>query len=160
MKLSKLTMGLVLALSVVFVGCGPKDADIQTSLQKKELSGVVVTVDKGVATLSGNVADDAAKAEADKIAKDEKGVKSVVNNIASAPVVVTPMPESVNASLDAAAQQKVKDGLKDIKGVTVTFTADKAVLSGSVTNADRMKIMQMLASANVKSDVSGLSDKK
>ena len=62
--------------------------------------------------------------------------------------------------LDDATQQKVKDGLKDIKGVSVEFSGDKAVLSGEVTKADRMKIMQMLASAKVKSDVSKLMDKK
>ena len=161
MKISKFTMGIALVLSVALTSCGPKDADIQSSLQKKETTNITVSVDKGVATLGGEVADDAAKANAEKIAHDEKGVKSVVNNITVAmPVVVTPMPESVNATLDAVAQQKVKDGLKDIPGVTVTFSADKAVLTGSVSKADRMKIMQMMASAQVKSDVSGLTDKK
>ena len=53
-----------------------------------------------------------------------------------------------------------KDGLKDIKGVTVAFEGEKAVLTGEVTKADRMKIMQMLAAAKVKSDVSKLADKK
>ena len=54
----------------------------------------------------------------------------------------------------------MKDGLKDIKGVTVEFSGEKAILMGEVTKADRMKIMQMMASANVKSDVSNLTDKK
>ena len=62
--------------------------------------------------------------------------------------------------LDAATQQKVKDGLKDINGVTVEFIEDKAVLTGAVTRANRMKIMQMLSAAKVKSDVTKLTDKK
>jgi len=99
--------------------------------------------------------------ECEKAAKEVKGVKSVVANftIPAPPVVATP-PASLTTTLDAAAQQKVKDGLKDIKGVSVEFEGEKAVLAGEVSKADRMKIMQMLATAKVKSDVSKLTDKK
>ena len=75
-------------------------------------------------------------------------------------MVTTPAPASTTTVLDAGTQQKVKDGLKDIKGITVVFTAEKAVITGEVTAANRMKIMQMLAAAKVQSDVSGLTDKK
>ncbi len=163
MKFSKLTLAAVLALSVALSSCSPKDADIQSALQPKEAAGVNVAVKDGVATLTGEVADDAAKVSAEKIAHDEKGVKSVVNSITiAAPVVAAPVaaPASMTTVLDEATQQKVKDGLKDIQGVTVTFSEDKAVLEGAVTSANRMKIMQMLASAKVKSDVTKLTDKK
>jgi hyperosmotically inducible protein len=88
-----------------------------------------------------------------KAAAEVKGVKSVINNstIAPPPAPPTPPPASMTTVLDEATQQKVKDGLKDIPGVTVEFVGDKAVLSGAVTKADRKKIMQMLASAKVKS---------
>ena len=161
MKLSKVTLAAAIALSVAFASCKAKDADIQKAVQAKEASTVTVAVADGVATLSGEVADEAAKTAAYDIAVKEKGVKSVVNNLTvTPPVVVTPPPASVTTTLDAAVQQKVNDGLKDIKGVTVTFTADKAVLSGEVTKADRLKIMQMLGAAKVKSDVTNLKDKK
>jgi hypothetical protein len=162
MKLRKITAVAAVAATLFFTSCKPKDADVQKSLQAKEAAGITVEVKDHVATLSGTVADDAAKAAAAKIATDEKGVESVVNNITVAvPVVVTPtVPASVTTALDATTQQMVKDGLKDIKGVTVEFSADKAVLSGEVSKTDRMKIMQMLASAKVKSDVSKLMDKK
>lgn len=86
-----------------------------------------------------------------------KGVKSVVNNCTVTPPVAAPA--TLTTVLDAATMQKVKDGLKDLKGITLDFAGDKAVLSGSVTKADRMKIMQMLMSAHVKSDVTKLLDK-
>ena len=86
----------------------------------------------------------------------------MINNLAIAAPPPPPAapPASMTTALDAATQQQVKDGLKDIKGVTVEFMEDKAVLAGEVTKADRMKIMQILASAKVKSDVSKLTTKK
>jgi len=166
MKLQKLLLLLVVSASLLFVGCGPKDSDIKSKVEaalKAEpmaASTMVADVKDGVVTISGECMDDACKAKCEKIAAEVKGVKSVVNNCTVKPVPVVTEPTSVTTQLDAATQQKVKDGLKDIKGVTVEFTADKAVLSGEVTKADRMKIMQMLASAKVKSDVSKLMDKK
>jgi osmotically-inducible protein OsmY len=162
---SILLMG-VLALTISFNSCKGKmkDADIkaavETALKADPMSAsTMVTVDKkGVATITGECKDDSCKANCEKIVKAVKGVKSVVNNCTIAAAV--PPPASLTTLLDEATQQKVKDGLKDIKGVSVEFSGDKAVLSGEVTKADRMKIMQMLASAKVKSDVSKLMDKK
>lgn len=139
------------------------DTDVKAQVEKVMIPGVTVDVKDGVVTLNGAVTSDADKASAEAAVKalDEKsGVKSVVNNITVTPPPPPP-PASVTTTLDAATQQKVNDGLKDIKGITtVTFTADKAVISGEVTKADRVKIMQILASAKVKSDVANLKDKK
>jgi len=163
MKITKITMAAAIALTVAFASCKAKDADIQKDVQAKEAPAVTVAVVDGVATLTGEVADEAAKTAAYDAAKANKDVKSVVNNVtvAAAPVVaVTPPPASMTATLDAATQQKVKDGLKDMPGVSVTFTADKAVLSGEVTAKQRMTIMQMTQAANVKTDVTNLKNKK
>ena len=161
---SILLMGLF-ALAISFNSCKKKmkDADIkaavETALKADPMSATtMVSVDKGVATISGECKDDACKAHCAEIVKGIKGVKEVVNNCTVAPVVAPPA--SMTMDLDDATQQKVKDGLKDIKGVSVEFSGDKAILTGEVTKADRMKIMQMLASAKVKSDVSKLMDKK
>lgn len=160
-------MALAVVLTLGFVSCKPKDADIKKNVEtalsaSPDAGGISVAVDKAVVTLSGEVKDENTKSIAGTTAKGVKGVESVVNNttVAAPPVVVAPEPASVTTELDAATQQKVKDGLKDIKGVTVEFSADKAVLKGEVSKADRLKIMQMLASAKVVSDVSGLTDKK
>ena len=168
MKMTKLLMAVAIAATIGFVSCSPKDADIKTAVETKlkekpdMTAGAMVEVKAGVATLTGECKDDMCKADCEKIASEVKGVKSVINNLTIAPPpppVVAP-PASITTVLDATTQQKVKDGLKDIKGVTVEFVEDKAILAGSVSKADRMKIMQMLASAKVKSDVSKLMDKK
>lgn len=134
-----------------------KDEDIQKSAQEaltKAGMTTTVAVKDGVATISGACKDDKCKADCEAAVKDIKGVKSVVNSC-----TVTPPPASLTTALDAATMQKVKDGLKDMKGITVTFEGDKAVLAGAITDADRMKVMQMLTAAKVKSDVSKLTKK-
>lgn len=168
MKLTKLLMAVAIVTTVSFVSCKPKDADIQTAVEAKlktmpdMLTGATVDVKDGVATLSGECKDEMCKAACEKAAGEVKGVKSVVNNftLPAPPPPPAAAPASLTTVLDAATQQKVKDGLKDIKGVAVEFDGEKAVLSGEVTKADRMKIMQMLSSAKVKSDVTKLTDKK
>jgi len=167
MKLTKVLMAVAVASSLTFVSCGPKDADIKAKIETAlkadpMMSSTTVDVKDGIATISGECKDDACKANCEKTVAAIKGVKSVVNNCTVAPPPPPPVapPASVTTVLDEATQQKVKDGLKDIKGVSVEFSADKAVLTGEVTKADRMKIMQMLASAKVKSDVTKLMDKK
>jgi osmotically-inducible protein OsmY len=167
MKLTKLLLAVTIAATLGFVSCKPKDADIKAKIEEAlkadpMMTGAVVEVKDGVATISGECKDDACKAMCEKTVAGIKGVKSVVNICSITPPPPPPpaAPASLSTVLDEATQQKVKDGLKDIKGVSVTFEGDKAVLSGEVTKANRMKIMQMLSSAKVKSDVSKLTDKK
>ena len=168
MKMTKLLMAIAIVTTVSFVSCKPKDADIQAAVEAKlktmpdmMMGAATVSVAEGVATLSGECKDEMCKAACEKAAGEVKGVKSVVNNFTiPAPPPPPPAPASLTTALDEATQQKVKDGLKDIKGVTVEFAGEKAVLTGEVSKADRLKIMQMLASAKVKSDVSKLTDKK
>lgn len=116
-----------------------------------------VDVKDGVVTMSGECMDDACKAMCEKTVAGIKGVKSVINNCSVMPAVAPPA--SLSTVLDETTQQTVKDGLKDIDGVTVEFAGDKAILKGAVSKADRMKIMQMMAAAKVMSDVTGLTDK-
>ena len=167
MKTTRLLMVAAIAVTVGFASCSPKDADIKAAVETKlkakpDMAGAMVDVKDGVTTISGECKDDACKADCEKLAQEVKGVKTVINNLTVAappPPPVAP-PASLTTELDAATQQKVKDGLKDIQGVTVEFSGDKAIVSGEVTKANRMKIMQILASAKVKSDVSKLTDKK
>ncbi len=164
MKLTKLLMIVAVSATMLFVSCKPKDADIKAAVEKAlsadpSMTGTTVDVKDGVVTMGGECKDDACKAGCEKIVAGVKGVKSVVNNctVAAPP---TPPPASLTTVLDAATQQKVKDGLKDMPGVTVEFVGDKAVLKGAVTDKQRLTIMQLLASAKVMSDASGLTEKK
>ena len=157
-------MAVVVSATMLFVSCKPKDADIKAKVEAAlkadpMMTATTVDVKDGVVTIAGECKDDACKANCEKTVAAIKGVKSVVNNCTVAPPP-PPAPATLTTILDEATQQKVKDGLKDIKGVTVTFNADKAVLTGEVSKADRMKIMQMLASAHVLSDVSEKKKKK
>ncbi len=164
MKLTKLLMIVAVSATMLFVSCKPKDADIKAAVEKAlsadpSMTGTTVDVKDGVVTMGGECKDDACKAGCEKIVAGVKGVKSVVNNctVAAPP---PPPPASLTTVLDAATQQKVKDGLKDMPGVTVEFVGDKAVLKGAVTDKQRLTIMQLLASAKVMSDASGLTEKK
>ena len=166
MKLTKLLMAVVVSATMLFVGCKPKDADIKAAVETKlkakpDMSAAMVDVKDGVATITGECKDDACKKMCETTVTAVKGVKSVVNNCTVTPPPPPPAaPASLTTVLDAATQQKVKDGLKDIPGVTVEFVGDRAVLKGEVTMANRTKIMQMLMSAKVLNDVKGLTDKK
>jgi len=166
MKRTKMLLTVVIAATLFFAGCKPKDEDIKAKIEAaikgdKMMEGAVVDVKDGVATISGEVMDTACKSYCEKTIAAIKDVKSVVNNCTvMPPPPPPPVPASVTTALDAATQQKVKDGLKDFKGVTLTFEGDKAVLVGAVTSKERLTIMQLLSNAKVKSDVSKLTDKK
>jgi hyperosmotically inducible periplasmic protein len=161
MKLTKVLMTVVVATSLFFVSCTPKDADIKAKIEaalkdKPDMAGMTIDVKDGVATLSGECKDEACKATCLKAVEDLKikGVKSVVSNCTIKPAEVIAPPASVAvSSLAADVQQKIKDGLKDIKGLTSVDFSDKgAVLIGEVTKADNLKIKQILGAAKVALD--------
>ena len=157
-------MAVVVSATMLFVSCKPKDADIKANVEKAlkadpMMSNTTVDVKDGVVTIAGECKDDACKAMCEKTATAVKGVKSVVNNCAVA-APPPPPPASLSTAIDAAKMQQVKDGLKDIPGVTVEFVGDKAVLKGAVTDANRVKIMQIVMAAKVLPDASGLTSKK
>jgi hyperosmotically inducible periplasmic protein len=134
------------------------DADLKTNIEAamkaKGMSDMTVEVKDGVATIAGNCKDEACTKECEKIASEVKGVKSVVNNCkVAAPASVT------TSTLDAAVQQKIQDGLKDIAGVQVAFDGSKAVFTGTTTQANKMKINQMCASSKVAADLSKVTVK-
>lgn len=167
MKLAQIAMATALLTTIAFTSCKPKDSEIKANVEAAlktdmKMANTMVDVSDGKVTLSGECTDEECKAKCESTAAGVKGVKPpVINNLTvAAPMVTTPAPASTTTMLDDAAKQAVNDGLKDIKGITVDFTADKAVIKGEVTPANRMKIMQILASAKVKSDVSGLMNKK
>jgi hyperosmotically inducible periplasmic protein len=154
MKLTKITIAMAFMLSVAFTSCGPKDADIKTAVETSlkadaSATSTMVEVKDGVATISGICKDDACKANCEKLVAGAKGVKSVVNNCTVAPPPVE-VPASMSTTLDAATQQKVKDGLKDMTTLTLQgFSAKGAIINGEISKAGKMKLMQMLASAKV-----------
>lgn len=136
MKIKLLT---VLSLAVVlFLGaCGGKsDADLQTAADtalkaNPATSSVTVEVKDGVATISGEVEDDAAKAAAATAAQIE-GVKSVTNNI-----TVKPKPTPTASADDSTVKTKMEEALKKkgCDGATVEVKEGVATVRGSVATA-------------------------
>ena len=143
MKIKFLT---VLSLAVVlFLGaCGGKsDTELQSAASDKlkadtDTSNVTVVVSEGVATISGEVKDQAAKAKAETLAKVE-GVKSVTNNVEVAPT--TPTQSATSSSVD---KDKIEKALKDkgFEDVTVDTSTTPATLRGSVAKGKMAEAIQ------------------
>ncbi len=147
MKIKFLTV-LSLAVVLLLGACGGKsDAELKTAAEaalkgESTTSGVTVEVKDGVATISGEVADDAAKAKAEELAKVE-GVKSVTNNVT---VKAAPPPPTASAE-DGPLKEKVEESLKK-KGcanVKVEVKDGVATLTGEVEKA---KLGECMMAAN------------
>ena len=84
--------------STLFFSCQPKDSDIQAKVEKKmkSMPGISVSVTDGIATLTGECDDQAAKEKATAAAKDVKGVKSY-ENCTITPPPPPPAPVQINA---------------------------------------------------------------
>ena len=143
MKTHKLSLTL-LALLVVgtLVGCSTstKSPDVSDSIRKSldqaGLKAVSVTQDrdKGVVTLSGNVAADADKAQAESIATSIATGQIVSNQIAVVPPGVESEAKTVNSDLDAGIEKNLDAALItnrlqkavkfDVKNGVVTLTGE------------------------------------
>ena len=142
----------VFFLSASVLSCKSKtsDTDVKTAVDNAiasnpNLSGTYVNVKDGVATLTGEVKDEAARTAAETAVKDVKGVKSVVNNL-----TVTPAPAPVTITADDPLKVSVDATLKDYPGVSATINDGVVTLTGSIKRADLQKLMAALNSLKPK----------
>lgn len=139
---------LILALGLSVVSCKKvNDADVQKAAQEAlaanpALANVVVSVQDQVATLSGVVEDDAAKAAAESAVTVVKNVKSVVNQIE----VVPPAPDY--SQLDAAINAALADALKDHAKVVAAVKDGVITLTGEIKEKELPALMQKLNALN------------
>lgn len=153
MKILKLLPALIIVAGLMFTGCKPKDADIKASIEKnlKEntaTAGVMVMVSEGVATLSGEVTDEASKSSVETTVKGIKGVKSVQNNTT---VAASAMPAApVEIAADDPLMSAVKDATKDYPGVNATVADGVITLTGEISKASVPKLMMALNSLKPK----------
>ncbi len=110
--------------------------NIRKSLDQAGLKAVSVTQDrdKGVVTLSGNVAADAEKAQAESIATSIATGQVVANQIAVVPVGGESAAKTANSDLDAGIdknldaaliQDRLRKGVSyDVKSCVVTLTGE------------------------------------
>lgn len=152
MKILKLLPALVLVAGLSFTGCKPKDADVKASIEKSlkedpSTAGVMVMVDKGVATLSGEVADETARTTAETKAKAVKGVETVQNNTTTAPAQST---APVTITADDPLSGGVRDATKDYPGVNATVADGVITLTGEINKASLPNLMMALNSLKPK----------
>lgn len=152
-------MMAVAALTLSFTACKskPKDADIKVAIEKAlaadpMAAGTTVSVEKGVATLSGECKDDMCKAACEKAVAAVKGVKSVVNNCTVAP--------KVEVTADDPLTTAVNDAIKSFSGVTASVKDGIVTLGGAIAKADLQKLMMALNALKPKKiDAAGLTKK-
>ena len=146
-RISRSLWVLFLLGTFAFTGCKPKDADIQKNVATAlgAYPGVQVTVTDGVATLSGEVADEATRAAAEAAAKGVKGVKSVTSNLTvtppPAPVVINPdttLQETANSAISALSLPKVQAAVQD-GVITLTGEIKKSELQGLMMKLNELK---------------------
>jgi hyperosmotically inducible protein len=141
---------LILFTSVLVLGASSckkklKDSDIQASIESvliadPDLKGTMVTVQDGVATISGECTDEACRTRAEEAVKKVEGVKSVVNNTT---VAVAP-PAPVVPPVSDALAQAVSDAVKDYPTVTTQLSDGVLTLTGEIKRTDLQKLMQAL----------------
>src|SRR5215831_6621047 len=148
--MKKILVGLVitgLALNIHSCKSAPKDADIKAAAEKAlaadpACSAVNVNVNSGVATITGEVKDEATRSMAQSAVAGVKGVKSVENNttVAAPPPVVPPVTENQGDALTKA----VNDAIKDYPGVKASVNNQVVTLTGEIKKADLQKMMMSL----------------
>jgi len=138
------SLTLITGFLIFLSACKPNDSAIAESVRTKvnNISGVVVDVQDGVVTLSGQVADDASKAAAETAIEGVKGVKSVVNNITVTPPTPPPSPVVINP--DDVLRNGIDSvfNAKGYKGITANVSNGVVTLTGNVKKADLTKVMQ------------------
>ena len=165
-KLSRLLLlfGTVALISSTIPGCKSKvnDADVKTAVEtalqaNPETAGLMVDVKDGVATVSGEAKDEAAKAKATELATAVKGVKSVENNVS----IAAPPPPPVEITADDPLTSAVKDATKDYPTVTATVKDGVISVSGELKSDSWKKLKMALDGLKPKKvDASGLKISK
>lgn len=135
-----------------------KDEDVRTAVQSAfqanpETAGLMVDVKDGVATVSGEAKDEAAKSKATELATAVKGVKSVQNNV----TIAAPPPPPVQITADDPLTAAVRDATKDYPTVTATVNDGVISVTGEIKSASWKKLKPALDGLRPKKvDASGL----
>ncbi|NOT48832.1 MAG: BON domain-containing protein, partial [Acidobacteria bacterium] len=144
MKIKFLTV-LTIAIALFISACGKSDADLAKAVTDKlaadKVTGVTVAVKDGVATLTGEVADAAAKSKAEASAKAVEGIKSVVNS-----TTLKPLPVATPAAADPALTGKINEELKKAgcTGAKADVVNGKVTVTGEVPAAKYAECVQVV----------------
>lgn len=134
----------------------PNDTELQGKVSEMvKVPGVLTEVKEGTVTLSGTVADEAAKTAAESAARTVEGIKGVTNNITViAPPAIDPV---VNISPDDALIAQVSTAVKDFPGVAATVKDGVISVAGELTKSQWKTLKMALDALGPKKvDASGL----
>ena len=148
MKISNPAMLLsTIAFALSLSACGPKDADIKTAADAalSATPGVSAQVTKGVVTISGQFADEAARTTGEAAVKAVKGVKSVLDS-----ATVAPPPAPVVISADDALKTSLAAALMEFSTITADVKDGVVTLNGEIKRADLPKLMQAVSAMQPK----------
>lgn len=147
---AKFLFVLVLAVAVMAAACGKSDADLATAVNDKlradGVTGVTATVDGGVATLTGEVADITVKTKAETSAKAVEGIKSVTNNVRTKPI-----PVATPAAPDQALTGKINEDLKkaECTGANAVVVNGVVTVVGEVPAAKYRECVQIVQQSGI-----------
>lgn len=161
LKTSLPLLAVALAAAVVgtLAGCSttstkaPDVSDsIRSSLDQAGLKDVSASQDrdKGVLTLSGNVAADADKAQAESIARSIAGAEVVSNQIAVLPPGVESKAKAINSDLDKGIENNLDAALLENKlheSVKYAVKNNVVTLTGEVDSQSKRARAETVASA-------------
>lgn len=133
----------IAVIALLFASCKPSDEKIAEAAKAKigaVASTINVTVADGVATLTGEVKDEATKAAAETALQGIKGLKSVVNSLTVPP----PPPPPVVINPDDVLRKGIDSvfAAKSIKGVTAAVAEGVVTLTGTIKKSELTKVMQ------------------
>lgn len=150
---------LVLVLGIFAVSCNNvSDADIQREAQETinenpELTGVQVTVQNRVATLTGVVQDEAVKTYAENQVQGVRNVQTVINQLQVAPQA----PDY--SVLDNTLNTSVQEVIKDYKNVTANVQNGVITLEGEINERDLPNLMERINELNSENVVNNITVK-
>ena len=149
--LAVVVLGTLAGCSATSTKATDVSASIRTSLDRAGLKDVSASQDrdKGVVTLSGHVAADRDKAQADSIARSFAGSQVVSNQIAVVPPGVENEARKVNSDLDKGIEGNLDAALiQDRLAENVNYTVKNQVvtLTGDVNSESKRARAEMVAS--------------
>jgi hyperosmotically inducible protein len=160
-------------LAGILVGCSTtaaKSPDVSDSIRKSldqaGLKNVSVSEDrdKGIVTLSGQVATDNDKAQAESLAKSFAAAQVVADQIAVVPVGIEKEAKAVNSDLDEGIEKNLDAALIESKmhdSVKYEVKSGVVTLTGEVNSEDKRANAQKIATGvpNVQQVVNDLQVK-
>lgn len=140
----------IASFGFMFQSCSQNDGKLQQDVVSRldqMNANVSATVKDGVATLNGSVSSIEMRNRAEQLAREVKGIKSVVNNVE---VTRTETPATTNN--DQTIMTTLTDKLRNanISNVNIEVTNGEIILTGDVSRSDLTKIMQLANESNAR----------